>query len=87
MGVGDLGTICRIAIHPYQTCHRRFQHWQRSGLLLRLLQKLAEDLRDRSPLFLIFSSRTGSDRAPSQGTGTQVTDNPTWDRSVYRHLF
>jgi transposase len=32
---------------PYQTCHRRFQHWQRSGVLLQLLQKLAEDLRDR----------------------------------------
>src|SRR5215469_7219616 len=37
---------------PYQTCHRRFQHWQRSGLLLRLLQKLAEDLRDRGKLDL-----------------------------------
>jgi transposase len=35
---------------PYQTCHRRFQHWQRSGLLLQLLQKLAEDLRDRGKL-------------------------------------
>ena len=32
---------------PYQTCHRRFQNWQRSGVLLKLLQKLAEDLRDR----------------------------------------
>src|SRR5579862_7774258 len=32
---------------PYQTCHRRFQSWQRSGLLTRVLQKLAEDLRDR----------------------------------------
>src|SRR5437899_2386113 len=32
---------------PYQTCHRRFQSWQRSGLLIRVLQKLAEDLRDR----------------------------------------
>src|SRR5439155_443191 len=31
---------------PYQTCHRRFPQWQRSGLLTRLLQKLAEDLRD-----------------------------------------
>jgi DDE family transposase len=29
-----------------------FQHWQRSGLLLRLLQKLAEDLRDRGKLDL-----------------------------------
>jgi transposase len=37
---------------PYQTCHRRFQHWQRSGLLLRLLQQLAEDLRDRGKIDL-----------------------------------
>jgi transposase len=37
---------------PYQTCHRRFQSWQRSGLLIRLLQKLAEDLRDRGKLDL-----------------------------------
>ena len=32
---------------PYQTCHRRFQLWQRSGRLDRLLQRLAEDRRDR----------------------------------------
>src|ERR1700741_5370625 len=37
---------------PYQTCHRRFQSWQRSGLLIRLLEKLAEDLRDRGKLDL-----------------------------------
>ena len=37
---------------PYQTCHRRFQSWQRSGLLTRLLQKLAEDLRGRGKLDL-----------------------------------
>src|SRR5246127_5149980 len=37
---------------PYQTCHRRFQQWQRSQLLERLLQKLAEDLRDRGKLDL-----------------------------------
>jgi transposase len=37
---------------PSQTCHRRFQHWQRSGVLLQLLQKLAEDLRDRGKLDL-----------------------------------
>src|SRR5260221_13705501 len=30
----------------YQTCHRRFQHWQRTGLLRRLLRRLSEDLRD-----------------------------------------
>jgi transposase len=37
---------------PYQTCHRRFQQWQRSGRLTRMLQKLAEDLRDRGKLDL-----------------------------------
>ena len=37
---------------PYQTCHRRFQSWQRSGLLTRMLQKLAEDLRDRGKIDL-----------------------------------
>src|SRR6202140_1491681 len=37
---------------PYQTWHRRFQQWQRSGLLTHLLQKLAEDLRDRGKLDL-----------------------------------
>ena len=37
---------------PYQTCHRRFQQWQRTGQLHRILQKLAEDLRDRGKLDL-----------------------------------
>ncbi len=44
------GTICRLAIRPIKLAHRRFQQWQRSGLLTRLLQKLAEDLRDRGKL-------------------------------------
>jgi transposase len=37
---------------PYQTCHRRFQHWRRTGLLRDVLQRLAEDLRDRGQLDL-----------------------------------
>src|SRR6059058_3224734 len=37
---------------PYQTCHRRFQRWQRSGRLEVLLQRLAEDLRDRGKIDL-----------------------------------
>lgn len=41
-----------IALSPYQTCHRRFQLWQRSGRLDRLLQRLAEDLRDRGKIDL-----------------------------------
>ncbi|MGO9844074.1 MAG: IS5 family transposase, partial [Candidatus Acidiferrales bacterium] len=57
---------------PYQTCHRRFQSWQRSGLLTRLLQKLAEDLRDRGKLDLsesfIDASFSGAKKgAPAVG--------------------
>src|SRR5579863_1919689 len=37
---------------PYQTCHRRFQQWQRNGQLERLLHALAEDLRARGKLDL-----------------------------------
>ena len=37
---------------PYQTCHRRFQQWQRDGTLTRLLHALAEDLRVRGKLDL-----------------------------------
>ena len=37
---------------PYQTCHRRFQQWQRDGTLTRLLHALAEDLRTRGKLDL-----------------------------------
>jgi transposase len=36
----------------YQTCHRRFQHWQRSGVYDAVLQRLAEDLRDWGQLDL-----------------------------------
>lgn len=32
---------------PYQTCHRRFQQWVRSGVMRGVLESLAEDLRTR----------------------------------------
>lgn len=37
---------------PYQTCHRRFQHWQRSGVMNGILWALAEDLLARGQLGL-----------------------------------
>ncbi len=37
---------------PYQTCHRRFQKFVRDGVLNKILQTLAEDLRDRGDLDL-----------------------------------
>jgi len=45
---------------PAPTCHRRFQQWQRSGVLLAALQKLAEDLRDRGKLDLSEAFLEGS---------------------------
>jgi transposase len=30
---------------PYQTCHRRFQQWVRSGVMRGILEALAENLR------------------------------------------
>lgn len=37
---------------PYQTCHRRFQSWVRSGVMVEILHALAEDLRERGELDL-----------------------------------
>lgn len=37
---------------PYQTCHRRFQHWARDGTLERVLRALAADLAARGELDL-----------------------------------
>src|SRR5271168_1735017 len=37
---------------PYQTCHRRFQRWEKSGTFDRLLRMLAEDLLERGKLDL-----------------------------------
>jgi transposase len=37
---------------PYQTCHRRFQQWQRSGVLEGILWALCEDLLARGELGL-----------------------------------
>lgn len=37
---------------PYQTCHRRFQEWVRSGVFERILQALAADLESRGGIDL-----------------------------------
>src|SRR3984893_15972997 len=60
---------------PYQTCHRRFQQWQRSGLLTRLLQKLAEDLRDRGKLDLSESFIDASFSSAKKGSLVSALQN------------
>ncbi len=34
----------------YQTCHRRFQEWNRNGTILRVLTALAQDMEQRGKL-------------------------------------
>ena len=51
----------------YQTCHRRFQTWQRTRVLERVLQGLAEDLRDRGKLDLSEAFIDASFSSAKQG--------------------
>ena len=67
------GTICRRGIRPYQTCHRRFQRWQRTGVLERVLQRLAEDLRDRGKLDLARPSSTPASARRKRGSAVGPT--------------
>src|SRR6202035_1297508 len=60
---------------PYQTCHRLFRHWQRSGVLLQLLQKLAEDLRDRGKLDLSEAFVDASFSAAKKGALVSALQN------------
>ncbi|MGH9879135.1 MAG: IS5 family transposase [Nitrososphaerales archaeon] len=67
---------------PYQTCHRRFQLWVRSGVFDNVLQALANDLRDRGKLDLsechidgtFVIAKKGATRfgATRRGKGTKV---------------
>src|SRR5262245_34048520 len=52
---------------PYQTCHRRFQRWVRSGVLDRILRALAEHLRDIGKLDLSEAYIDGSHAGAKRG--------------------
>ncbi len=59
---------------PYQTCHRRYQSWVRTGALRDLLEVLAEDLRERGQIDLrgcyvdgtFIVAKKGGSRGPHQ---------------------
>ena len=61
---------------PYQTCHRRYQCWVRTGALRDILEVLAEDLRERGQIDLsecyidgtfIVAKKGGSPWVPPSG--------------------
>jgi transposase len=58
---------------PYQTCHRRFQRWQRDGTPTGLLQALAEDLRARGKIDLseTFIDTSLSSAKPPSNNGSR----------------
>ena len=57
---------------PYQTCHRRFQQWSRDGTLRRVLEALAEDLRERDEVDLSECFIDGTFVTAKKGGGQSV---------------
>jgi transposase len=51
------------------TCHRRFQEWQREGVLEKILTSLAEDLKERGRLDLTECFIDGTFVAAKKGDG------------------
>lgn len=64
---------------PYQTCHRRFQEWVKSGVMEKILRRLAEDLRRRGKLDLTESHIDGT-FAPAK-KGAQKSGKPSAGRA------
>lgn len=74
---------------PYQTCHRRFQQWVRTGVLRRVLETLAEDLRTRGELdlsecfidatFIVAKKTDGTWERPS---GAKVRSSWRWQTAM-----
>ena len=56
---------------PYQTCHRRFQQWVRSGVFEQILHTLATDLHERGGLDLSECFIDGTFIAAKKG-GTKL---------------
>lgn len=52
---------------PYATCFRRFQKWEREGVLDRILRALARDLRDRGKVDLSEAFIDGSHAGAKKG--------------------
>jgi len=52
----------------YQTCHRRFQQWVRSGIMKGILEALAEDLKVRGGLDVREAFIDGSFAPAKKGT-------------------
>jgi len=52
---------------PYQTCHRRFQKWEREGVLDKILRAIARDLHERGKLDLTEAFIDGTHAGAKRG--------------------
>lgn len=52
---------------PYQTCHDRFQKWEREGVLDRILAALARDLHERGKIDLTEAFIDGTHAGAKRG--------------------
>jgi transposase len=74
---------------PYQTCHRRFQQWVKDGRLKKVLETLAEDLRDRGKLDLSETFIDGTFASAKKGalrldkpSGGRVRNSWQWQTAL-----
>ena len=64
----------------YQTCHRRFQQWVRSGILRGVLEALAEDLQVRGQLDVREAFIDGSFAPAKKGGRRSARPNAAKER-------
>jgi len=69
---------------PYQTCHRRFQGWVRSGVFRSVLEALAEDLRVRGKLDLSECFIDGTFAAAKKGASMSARPSGARGRSSWQ---
>jgi transposase len=64
----------------YQTCHRRFQQWVRSGIMRGVLEAIAEDLRARGRLDVCEAFIDGSFAPAKKGDRRSAKRNVARER-------
>jgi transposase len=69
---------------PYQTCHRRFQQWQRQGVLRAVLQALTEALLETGRLDLREGAIDGTFSSAKKGAARSVRPSVGKARKSWR---
>ena len=69
---------------PYQTCHRRFQQWVRSGIMRGVLEAVAEDLQIRGRLDVREAFIDGSFAPAKKGDRRSAKRNAVRERRSWQ---